>query len=257
MSSADPADHDSIFVITLRTAHVPIPLLVPFVHELVCFSVFRSRTVQDGTEFFRLHVGYFDSEAGARKALKVVIPYYPEAMVAPAPHSALSSLDDTLNTSFRMIKSAHARVVSVDERRSLSIAPSSKVEVQQRYIVQLSHSSIPIGSGSIRRLALFRAFMLYTVRVVHDGSHQHGLRLGFFGNLAEAQIIADQVRIDYPQAIALPISHREYTRADQMMRQRALKTLAIIDSLAAIGPLANNEPVMPLSFPFGEIYRQQ
>ncbi len=255
IASTDNAS-DGFFVITLCVANAPIPLRVPFVHELVCFSVFRSRTIQDGNEIFHLHVGYFDSDAGAREALKVVQPYFPEATVSPAPNSALSSLDDTLNTSFQIINSARARVVSAEERRLVASPLSPTVEVQQRYVVQLSDSATPISSGSIRRLALFRPYMLYTVHLIREASQQHGLRLGFFGNLVAAQRLAELVRREYPQAIALPISQREYTRADQMMRQRALKTLATIDSLAASTPLANNEPIMPLSFPFDEIHRQ-
>lgn len=253
---ADNATNDnSIFVITLCVANVPMPLRVPFVHELVCFSVFRSRTIQGGDDIFRLHVGYFDSEAGAREALKVVQPYFPEATVSPAPNSALSSLDDTLNTSFQMLKTAHARVVSAGERPSSPADQSLQPEMQQRFIVQLDCSATPIESGSVRHLTLFRTHMLYTVCVMHAGNRQHGLRLGFFDDLAKAQRLADIVRREYPRAIALPVSHREYTRADQMMRQRALKTLATFDSLATNSGVTNNEPFMPVSFPFDEIHR--
>ena len=61
--SADDARADGdLYVITLCTASLPMVLRVPFVHELVGFSVFRSRTVEDGRERFRLYVAQRPAE---------------------------------------------------------------------------------------------------------------------------------------------------------------------------------------------------
>jgi hypothetical protein len=203
---------------------------VPFGQKLVGFSVFRSRTTQDGRERFRLHVGYFESAPRAREALAVVRRYYPAAFIAAAPHSNLGSLDDTLNTSFRMIKSAHARVVSAAPQQLIDPPPA---EGPQHYVVQLEWSVTPIGSMSVPRLTVFRRYNVYTVRTLRDGGPQHGLRLGFFNAIEEAQYVAEHARFHYPNASVLPVSHREYTRAIELLQQRALKAIAKVKPLMA------------------------
>jgi hypothetical protein len=48
--------HSIFYVITLCSTSLPMPLEVPFVQELVSFSVFRSRGLEDGRERFRLRL---------------------------------------------------------------------------------------------------------------------------------------------------------------------------------------------------------
>lgn len=197
-------------VITLASGDAPMPLYVPFVHELVGFTVFRSRSLADGREQFHLHVGYFDSEARAREALAVVRRYYPEARVAAPPGNGAGSLDDTLNTEFRMVRSASARVVAPGEQqRPKAAVPATG---PQRYSVRLRRSPEPANDPPIPRLPQFRAFSVYAVRVMQAGIPCQEVRLGFFDDLAAAQGFADSVRQHLPQAGVVPVSEREVAR---------------------------------------------
>jgi len=219
------------YVITLCSASVPMPLKVPFVHDLVCFSVFRSRTIEDGRQRYRLHVGYFDSQERAREALRVVRRHYPAAWICAEPAGDTGSLDDTLNTSFRLLKEARARVVTPQDLAPPVIAEAAIEEpitiavhrhnTPQRYVLQLNWSEFPVNPRSALRLAAFRDFHLYTVRTTRDGVRQHGLRLGFFKNIHSAAQVAVQSRTQYPQVAVLPISHREYTLAADLILQNA------------------------------------
>ncbi len=222
---ADDMPSDSVFyVITLCSASLPMPLQVPFVHELVGFSVFRTRCVEDGRERFRLHLGYFDSQMRAGEALAVVRRYFPAAWISSAPRNDQSSLDDTLNTAFRIIKTAQARVAGPEAQAQGAEQYTDKY--LQRYVIQLAWSAEPIVARTIPQLPSFRSYYLYSVRALRDGRPQHGLRLGFFKNIKLAQQTADLSRAQYPRLTVLPISHREYTRAVDLVQKRALKALS-------------------------------
>ena len=214
------------FVITLCSSSVPMPVQVPFVHELVCFSVFRSRRIEDGRQRYRLHVGYFDSAERAREALRVVRRHYPAAWIAAEPTDDMGSLDDTLNTSFRILKEARARVVTAQDfappmDAAVTTAGTRHDTTPQRYVVQLDWSETPISAGSALRLAPFRHYHLYAVRLIRNGVPHHGLRLGFFKNIHSAVQIAVQSRVEYPQVSVVPISHREYTLAADLILEGA------------------------------------
>jgi hypothetical protein len=251
--------HDSaqlsfgLFVINLESASMAMPLRVPFRHELVGFSVFRSRKIEDGHERFRLHLGYFDTQAHAEEALAVVRKYYPSAWISSAPAENLGSLDDTFNTEFRLVRSAYARVVTAQElakhemaftppppvpakvvastvvRQPVAAAESpsdtARKPARQRYAVQLLWSIMPIIAGDLPRLAIFDAYSLYTVREQREGQPQFGLRLGFFTNPDSARVVADYVRSEFSTASVIPVSFREYTRALEAAKQRALKAV--------------------------------
>jgi hypothetical protein len=239
-SANDLLDDHRLYVITLASADVPMPLHVPFVHELVGFTVFRSRSVKDGREHFRLHLGYFESEARAQEALGVVRRYYPVARIVSAPRSGLGSLDDTLNTEFRMIRTATARVV---RREDFTLPPSSAATAAdgvkprsinplpasepQRYVVQLGWWARPVEPTAMPRLAVFRAFDLYSVRTTREGTSYQGARLGFFQNIDRARRVAEHIRSHYPRVGVVPVSHREYARVVELLRQRARQTPAI------------------------------
>ena len=199
-----------MYVINLDSSSKAMPLGVPFRHELVGFSVFRSRVIEDGRERFRLHLGYFESKERADEALSVIRKYYPAAWTSPAPATNLGSLDDTTNTEFRLVHSAYARVAEPEDwfippapiaakvtASAVVIEPAATAakpvkpaipadsavsQTQQRYAVQLDWSVTPIIAADIPRLAIFSAYYLYTVRVVRDGLPQQGLRLGFFSS---------------------------------------------------------------------------
>jgi hypothetical protein len=254
-------DH-RLYVITLASADVPMPLRVPFVHELVGFTVFRSRSVKHGRDRFRLHLGYFESEARAQEALSVVRRYYPAARIVSAPHRGLGSLDDTLNTEFRMIRSATARVVrredfmlppvaaatATDAVKPRSIDPPPEIEPQQ-YVVQLGWWTQPVDPTTMPRLPMFRAFDLYAVRTTREGTAYQGIRLGFFQKVDRARRVAEQIRSHYPQVGVVPVSHREYARVVELMQRRTkqVPAVAIPQDVrpADRNPLAESSPGRP------------
>jgi hypothetical protein len=248
-----PANDDEsygvgLYVIDLDSSSMPMPLTVPFRHELVGFTVFRSRSFEHGRERFRLHLGYFESEQRAEDALTVVRKHYPDAWISAAPATNLGSLDNTLNTEFRLLRTAYARVVTpasaptapapvaakvaasaVVKEPSLDAnnrAPAPAVPPRQHYAVQLEWSLAPIIAAGVPPLAIFEAYHLYTVRMLREGSPQQGLRLGFFTSAESAFRVAEYVRPEFPGVGVVPVSHREYSRAIELARQRALKALA-------------------------------
>jgi hypothetical protein len=121
-------------------------------------------------------------------------------------------------------------VVAHEPRRPSDEPPATG---PQHYVVQLDWSVTPVSAGSVPRLAVFRRYNVYTVRTLRDGNPQHGLRLGFFNAVEEAQYVAEQARAHYPLAGVLPASHREYTRAVELLQQRALKAIAKVEPLRA------------------------
>ena len=247
---------EGLFVINLDSSSMPMPLLVPFRHELEGFSVFRSRRLEDGRERYRLHLGYFDTQKHAEEALAVVRRYYAAAFISTAPGESLSSLDDTMSAEFNLVRTAYARVVNPKELPAG--LPSSEPQFtpppvtarvvnanvfreatpedfgfddpqrrteKQRYAVQLEWSVAPIIAADIPRLAIFDAYSLYTVREQREGLPQYGLRLGFFTSADSARQVAEYVRPEFSGVSIIPISNREYTRALEAARARALRTV--------------------------------
>ena len=238
-----------LYVITLCTASLPMVLRVPFVHELIGFSVFRSRTVEDGREHFRLCVGYFNSATRAHEALAVVRKHYPSAWISCAPRSGLGSLDDTVNTAFRMIRRATASVVAATPATPTPAREETVAQLaeppQQRYVVQLDWSEDPVPSTKIPQLAVLRAYNLYRALLARDDGTHHALRLGFFKNVHGAQQVAEYVRVHFPRVAVVPISHREFTRAVEMLRRRAARQAAIPKPAQAAAPSAPAGPKPP------------
>lgn len=270
---ADEAHGDgNLYVITLCTASLPMVLRVPFVHELEGFSVFRSRTIEDGRERFRLYVGYFDSATRAHEALAVVRKHYPSAWISCAPPRNLGSLDDTMNTAFRLIRRATARVVArpdgvrsvepastgapfaaATDARTVEAAPTEEAP-PQRYVVQLDWSATPVPSAAIPQLAVLRAYNLYRAHVTRDDGDHYALRLGFFKNVHGARQVAEYLRVHFPRVGVVPVSHREYLRALELFEDHAQAVAAAKvrateknDDAAAIAPEvrldADEEPV--------------
>ena len=212
----EKADDGSLYVITLATASLPMVLRVPFVHELEGFSVFRSRTIEDGRERYRLYLGYFDSATRAHEALAIVRRHYPSAWISTAPRSNLGSLDDTMNTAFRTIRRATARVVAPPGTAAPVVEPVDR-QPPQRFVVELDCAATALPSAAIPQLAILRAFQLYRARFTREGAVMHSLRLGFFRELSGAQQVAGYLRSHFPRAEVLPISHREFLRAIELM----------------------------------------
>jgi hypothetical protein len=239
-----PANDDDsygigLYVINLESTSMPMPLTVPFRHELVGFTVFRSRSFEHGRECFRLHLGYFESKQRAEEALPVVREHYPDASISATPGTNLGSLDNTLNTEFRLLRSAYARVVTSASPTTVPVPVAAKVVASavvwavapavpppQHCAVQLEWSLAPIIAAKLPRLAILEAYHLYTVRMLREGSPQQGLRLGFFTSAEAARRVAEYVRPEFPGVAVVPVSHREYSRAIELARQRALTAVA-------------------------------
>jgi hypothetical protein len=236
-----------LYVINLDCSSMPMPLTVPFREELVGFTVFRSRSFEHGRECFRLHLGYFESAQRAADALSVVCKHYPNAWISAEPATNLGSPDNTLNTGFRLLRTAYARVVTpaaappapaplaakvvasaVVKEPSLDVSNQTAAPAvpPPQHAVQLEWSLAPINAAEVPRLAIFEEYHLYTVRVLREGSPQQGLRLGFFTSAESAFRVAEYVRPEFPGVGVVPVSHGEYSRAIEAARQRALKAVA-------------------------------
>ena len=233
-------DGNALYVINLDSSSMPMKLDVPFRHDLVGFTVFRSRSFEHGRERFRLHLGYFESAKRAEDALSLVRKYYPAALITAAPVSHLGSLDNTVNTEFRLLRTAYARVVTpasaptapapvaekVAQGAGSAVIKEPRVDAANRapapqpqhYAVQLEWSLAPINKAAVPRLEIFWAYHLYTVRVLRQGSPQQGLRLGFFTSAESAFRVAEYVRPEFPGVGVVPVSHREYARAIELAR---------------------------------------
>ena len=199
----DSPEAGDLRVITLASARTPMPLDVPFWHELERFTVFRSFSGEGDSAFYHLHVGYFASESRARQALEVVRRYYAFATIELAPGTGLGSLDDTLNTDFQVLQSTSARVVA---RNRVMPKPV------QHFAVLLVRCFSPDGAAPIPRLPAFRAFSIYGVRASDDDGDCQDIRLGFFQDVMRARLFADSIRSHFPQAAVLPVSDREHAR---------------------------------------------
>ena len=102
---------DLRYVVTLQTSDTPMPVRLPAGLTIAGVSVFRSRSMEDGRERFRLHLGYFASPTDAEMVLASVRPHYPTALIDGAPVESSGSLDDTMNTAFSLVRGAVARLV--------------------------------------------------------------------------------------------------------------------------------------------------
>jgi hypothetical protein len=244
----DRQGEPGLYVINLDSAGVPMPLDVPFRYELTGITVFRSRSFAHGGERFRLHLGYFESARRAEHALRVVRKHYPAAWISGAPARHLGSLDNTLNTEFRLLRTVYARVVTPASGAAASAPVATKIVAStvvkgptpaagnlaavpavswsQLYAVQLEWSLVAILAVDVPRLAIFEAYQLYTVHVLRGGLPQQGLRLGFFNSADAARLIAEYVRPEFPEVGVVPVSDREYSRAIELAGQRALKTVS-------------------------------
>lgn len=227
-----PASVGPIYIVTLCSSTVPMPIRVPFVHQLEGFSVFRSHRVEDGRERFRLHVGYFDSLLRAREALPVIRDAFPGAWIELAPSANLGSLDDTLSTTFDSVRRANARLVgSRISNGCSSLEGQDSTNAVQRYIVQLEWSVRPIDISKVAQLPEIRGYDVYSVREGRDGQANFGVRLGFFKNIRVAERMAAQLASHFANCHALPISHREYSLAIECIYRRTSTLIAKLDSL--------------------------
>jgi len=256
------------YVVTLFSSSLPMPVKLTAGLAFAGVSAFRSRAVQDGRERFRLHLGYFGSEADAASVLACVRPHYPAAVIGSVPAESSGSLDDTINTAFSLVRGAVAQLVSPDVPAAVPAVPAApeparapapatattltpgevaSVMAPQRYAVQLDWALRPVDPASVPKLGIFRAYSLYAVSVLRQGSPEHGLRLGFFKNLDGARQVADYVRHAFPHASVVPVSYREFTRASELARPQGSIAPARAPAAAADAspPPATARPAAP------------
>src|SRR5579859_4704847 len=84
-SVAATAADSGPFVLNLTSSTTPMALAHPELAELKRFTFFVSRRFEEGRERFRLHMGYFTTQAEAEEWLAVVREVYPGAWAGEAP----------------------------------------------------------------------------------------------------------------------------------------------------------------------------
>ena len=96
LASAEDADHPAApaaeagpFVLNLCSSTTPMALAQTELPELKRFTFFVSRRFEEGRERFRLHMGFFESQAEAEEWLNVVREIYPGAWAGEAPGKKL------------------------------------------------------------------------------------------------------------------------------------------------------------------------
>jgi len=87
--SAVPEAESGPFVLNLCSSTTPMALAQVDLPELKRFTFFVSRRFEEGRERFRLHMGYFTTQAEAEEWLSVVRDIYPGAWAGEAPGKKL------------------------------------------------------------------------------------------------------------------------------------------------------------------------
>src|SRR5579863_2860957 len=77
------------FVLNLCSSTTPMALAQTELPELKRFTFFVSRRFEEGRERFRLHMGFFETQAEAEEWLNVVREIYPGAWAGEAPGKKL------------------------------------------------------------------------------------------------------------------------------------------------------------------------
>ena len=88
-SSVEPAAEAGPFVINLCSSSTPMALPRADMPELKRFNFFVSRRFEEGRERFRLHMGFFETQAEAESWLALVREIYPGAWAGEAPGKKL------------------------------------------------------------------------------------------------------------------------------------------------------------------------
>src|ERR1700744_825837 len=86
---AAPALSAGPFVLNLCSSTTPMALAQTDLPELKRFTFFVSRRFEEGRERFRLHMGFFSSQAEAEEWLGAVRDIYPGAWAGEAPGKKL------------------------------------------------------------------------------------------------------------------------------------------------------------------------
>ena len=116
---AAPAAEAGSFVLNLCSSTTPMALAQTDLPELKRFTFFVSRRFEEGRERFRLHMGFFATQAEAEEWLSVVRDLYPGAWAGEAPGKKLRA---------RAAEAAAAQARhAVGPQRTAAAAPAASV----------------------------------------------------------------------------------------------------------------------------------
>ncbi|HEY1899399.1 MAG TPA: hypothetical protein VGG49_06385 [Steroidobacteraceae bacterium] len=87
--------------------------------------------------------------------------------------------------------------------------PLNTTSTPAAFAVQLQWSVQPIDLAQVPPLAIFGAYMLYTVEGSREGRRWYGLRLGFFSDAHSAKQVAQYVRSEFSSVAVVPVSLKE------------------------------------------------
>jgi hypothetical protein len=87
--------------------------------------------------------------------------------------------------------------------------PLNTTSTPAAFAVQLQWSVQPIDLARVPPLAIFVAYMLYTVEGSREGRRWYGLRLGFFSDANAAKQVAQYVRSEFSSVAVVPVSLKE------------------------------------------------
>lgn len=199
-----------LYVVTLSVSPTPLPLPEPAaLPEIGGLAVFRAKRMHGARELHLQQLGYFESRPSAEALLTQLEADWPAATVDLAATGGMGSLDDTVVTQVKVLRSPPAWSA---EPPSPPAHPATEAPATQYYAVQLLRQNVPIELARVPRLALFEGHTVYRVQSERAGLRTYGLRLGFFPDPAAARLVADSVRHRYPRAALVPVSEREVAR---------------------------------------------
>ena len=120
-SSVEPAAEAGPFVINLCSSSTPMALPRADMPELSRFNFFVSRRFEEGRERFRLHMGFFATQAEAESWLGLVREVYPGAWAGEAPGKKLRA---------RAVAAAEAQAAQAAGPRPPAPEVESVVEIE-------------------------------------------------------------------------------------------------------------------------------
>src|SRR5579885_1798037 len=132
------------FVLNLCSSTTPMALAQTELPELKRFTFFVSRRFEEGRERFRLHMGFFASQAEAEEWLGVVRDIYPGAWAGEAPGKKLRA---------RAAEAAAAQARhAVGPQKTASVPPSAPVPTPPAPSVASSRALQPAPPAKIPAL---------------------------------------------------------------------------------------------------------
>lgn len=166
--------------------------------------LYTSALERDGQRWQRLRVGFFESEAAARRRAQELAERFPGAWVARVDAAERNAAE-----------AAPARAgggtapptgSSEPAARSQSTPPPQPAAAQVpasgdgAYVVQLFTRQEGERLGSVPVHALFRSKTLYVLPAQVEGKASRRLRLGFFSSESEAQEALSELHEGFPEA---------------------------------------------------------